>query len=104
MSVFDELQFFTEPSYEKLPLYKTIIGNPMCLLKMKEKAMEGLYDEDSKEKITRDLNLIVKNALQYNMPKDDAYFQAKIFNILGNKTLEYLENCFNPSIPEIVTG
>ena len=44
ITAFDELQFFTEPSYEKLPLYKTIIDTPMCLLKMKEKAMEGLYD------------------------------------------------------------
>ena len=70
----------------------------MCLLKMKEKSQEGLYDEDSAYKITQDLNLIVENALQYNMPKDDAYFQAKILNILGNKALRHLSPCFTPSM------
>ena len=38
------------------------------------------------------------------MPKDDAYFQAKILNILGNKALKYLTECFTPTISEIVTG
>lgn len=62
----------------------------MCLLKMKDKANEGYYDEKSFEKISTDLNLIIFNALQYNMPKDDAYFQAKILKIMGNRLLEHL--------------
>ena len=51
ITTFDELQFFTEPSYEKLPLYSTIIDRPMCLLKMKEKAMNGEYDFEGEKKI-----------------------------------------------------
>ncbi len=57
---------------------------------MKDKANDGSYDENSYEKITKDLNLIIYNALQYNMPKDDAYFQAKILKIMGNRILQQL--------------
>lgn len=52
LCVFDELQFFTDPSYEKLPRYSSIIDHPMCLNKMKEKSLEGFYDENPEEFIS----------------------------------------------------
>ena len=36
------------------------------------------------------------------MPKDSAYFQAKILNILGNKALKMLSPWFTPSIRELL--
>lgn len=54
--------------------------------------------------MTADLNLIVSNALQYNMPKDPAYFQAKILKIMCERALEELNECFYPQTQDIISG
>lgn len=83
ISVFDEAQFFTEPSYLDIPMYSTIISEPMCFQVMKEKCLEGKYDEDPEKTIKNDFQLIISNALKFNMPKDAAHGQAKILKVLG---------------------
>lgn len=49
--------------------------------------MEGEYDDNPFKKLSSDFNLIVSNALKFNMPKDTAHVQAKILKILGEKAL-----------------
>lgn len=87
ISQFDEFQFFTEPSYDKIPFYHQVISHPMCFSKMKEFAEQGAYDEDPYKSTESDFQLIVKNALEFNMPKDSAHFQAKILKIMGELAL-----------------
>jgi hypothetical protein len=49
--------------------------------------LEGQYDSSPYKSIYFDFNLIVNNALKFNMPKDPAHVQAKILKILGEKAL-----------------
>ena len=42
----------------------------MCILQMREKAIEGAYDRNPYELIKADLELLVRNAMTFNMPKD----------------------------------
>jgi hypothetical protein len=37
---------------------------------MREKAIEGAYDRNPYELIKADLELLVRNAMNFNMPKD----------------------------------
>lgn len=55
----------------------------MCFQVMKQKAHQGKYDDDPIRKINADFQLIISNALKFNMPKDPAHVQAKILKILG---------------------
>jgi hypothetical protein len=34
----------------------------------------------------KDFDLLISNALKYNMPKDQPHYQAKLLNILGRFT------------------
>lgn len=54
---------------------------------MKEKVVEGAYDEKPYELIKADLELLVDNALKFNMPKDEPHYRAKILLIVGSKFL-----------------
>lgn len=63
----------------------------MCLLIMREKILEGAYDCNSFETIRKDFELIVKNALTFNMPHDDAYYRAKILYIVGLRFLNHVK-------------
>lgn len=60
----------------------------MCLFQMREKAVEGKYDSDPYLLITNDLELLVRNAMTFNMPKDEAHYRAKVLLVLGSKFLE----------------
>jgi hypothetical protein len=55
---------------------------------MREKAIDGFYDKKSYENIKGDLELLVKNAMIFNMPKDEAHYRAKILLVVGTKFLE----------------
>lgn len=60
----------------------------MCFKKMYERCLEGAYDESPKESLMRDFELIISNAVKYNMPKDQPHYQARILNILGHHAIE----------------
>ncbi len=92
LSVFDEYQYFIGSDYEEIVDYKYVIGNPICFKKMVERCHEGLYDEGSWEGIRKDFQLIISNALKYNMPKDQPHYQARILNILGEQVLNKFKN------------
>ena len=47
-----------------------MITNPLCIYQMREKVVDGKYDNDTYNLIREDLELVVKNALTFNMPKD----------------------------------
>lgn len=68
----------------------------MCFTVMKEKSMQGLYDDNALQNITFDFNLIINNALKFNMPQDPAHVQAKILKVLGEKALEKYQPLFTP--------
>ena len=104
LSVFDEFQYFTEPTYEKIPFYHQIIANPMCFGKMKELAQDGTYDYEPFKRIEKDFQLLVSNALKFNMPKEMAHVQAKILKILGEKGLKKFKECFEPDLRELLSG
>lgn len=70
LKFFDEFQYFYEPDYEELIGYREAIRTPICIHQMREKAIEGAYDEQPYELIRGDLELLVKNAMTFNMPKD----------------------------------
>lgn len=59
----------------------------MCFSIMKEKAIQGQYDHNAFRQLSSDFNLIISNALKFNMPQDPAHVQAKILKILGEKAL-----------------
>ena len=83
ISIFDEYQYFISSDYEDILDYKYVIANPMCFRKMYERCYEGCYDVNTLIEIKRDFELIVSNALKYNMPKDQPHYQARILNVLG---------------------
>lgn len=58
---------------------------------MREKALEGAYDRNPYELIRADLELLVKNAMTFNMPKDEAHYRAKILLVVGTKYLEFFK-------------
>lgn len=104
LSKFDEPQFFTEPTYEKIPFYDQVISHPMCFAKMREFAESGDYDDEPFKKTEAHFQLIVKNALEFNMPKDQAHFFAKILKVVGEMFLERFKDCFMPNIKDLLTG
>jgi len=60
----------------------------MCFQIMKEKCLQGKYDVNPFKMIESHFQLIISNALKFNMPKDAAHGQAKILKILGEKALD----------------
>jgi hypothetical protein len=83
--------YFYDAEYEEFFGYD-VISTPMCLLKMREKVSEGAYDDSPYSLIKQDLELLVNNALQYNMPKDEPHYRAKILLIVGLKFLEHIQD------------
>ena len=59
---------------------------------MYERCLEGAYDQDTKEAISKDFHLLISNALKYNMPKDQPHYQARILKILGQHTIEKFDH------------
>ena len=104
LSQFDELQFFTDATYEKIPFYDQVISHPMCFSKMREFAQAGDYDDEPFKKIEAHFQLIVKNALEFNMPKDPAHFYAKVLKVNGEIFLQRFKECFMPNIKDLLTG
>ena len=41
----------------------------MCFTQMIDQCKQGYYDTNSLELIQKDVNLIISNAMEYNMPK-----------------------------------
>lgn len=68
----------------------------MCFTVMKEKSLQGLYDVNALQCITSDFNLIINNALKFNMPQDPAHVQAKILKVLGEKAISKYSPLFKP--------
>ena len=64
----------------------------MCFRKMYERCHEGAYDDNTKETLMKDFDLLVSNALKYNMPKDQPHYQARILNILGSYAIEKFDS------------
>lgn len=89
LAKFDEYSFFVDPAYDTLIDYLDIIEHPMSFKKMTERCVQGFYDTDSRQKIEEDFNLIVSNALKYNMPKDLPHKSAKIMKIMGDTALDH---------------
>jgi hypothetical protein len=56
---------------------------------MREKALEGAYDRHPYDLMKADLELLVKNAMTFNMPKDEAHYRAKILLVVGIRYLEF---------------
>jgi hypothetical protein len=59
----------------------------MCIFGMREKAADGWYDKNPYELLLADLELIVKNAMTFNMPKDEPHYRSKLLLIVGSKFL-----------------
>lgn len=70
LKCFDEYQYFYDAEYEDITGYSEVITNPLCIYQMREKVVDGKYDNDTYNLIREDLELVVKNALTFNMPKD----------------------------------
>lgn len=68
-----------------------VVKTPMCFRKMYERCLEGAYDQCTLQRVLDDFQLIVSNALKYNMPKDQPHYQARILNILGRHALSKLQ-------------
>ena len=64
----------------------------MCLFGMREKVVEGAYDTNPSQLIKEDLELIVQNAMSFNMPKDEPHYRARILLICGLKFLEEMKS------------
>lgn len=88
----DEWQYFWEPKYDELTDYRRVIKEPLCLLTMRDRVGEGRYDWKGYELLKEDLGLIVRNALVYNMPHDNAYFQAKVLFITGSLLIDRMRS------------
>jgi hypothetical protein len=104
LAVFDEYQYFIGSDYEEILDYKYVIANPMCFRKMYERCHEGWYDENSKENLQKDFELIRSNALKYNMPKDQPHYQARILNILGSYAIDKFHNILECSEEDLIKG
>lgn len=66
--------------------YAKIIKKPIDLLKVKEKLVDGGYDEISQ--VDEDVKLIVSNALRYNAPTDAVAIAAQQFGQLWAEKLK----------------
>ncbi len=60
----------------------------MCFMTMKDNICLGKYDRDGYDRIYEDLYRLVRNALSFNMPQDDAYYRAKVIYIIGSLFLK----------------
>ena len=54
---------------------------------MRIRATDGHYDENTYAKILDDITLISKNAMIFNMPKDEPHYRAKIMLIICKRYL-----------------
>ncbi len=90
LKIFDEYEYFEDPDYESIEGYGEIIKEPMCFLAMREKAVQGYYNEQTYEKLLRDVCLISNNAMTFNMPKEEVHYQAKILIIMASHFLSKL--------------
>jgi predicted nucleotidyltransferase len=59
---------------------------------MREKSLEGAYDTHSYELMKADLELLVRNAMTFNMPKDEAHYRAKILLVVGTRYLNFFKD------------
>jgi predicted nucleotidyltransferase len=59
---------------------------------MREKSLEGAYDTNSYELMKADLELLVRNAMTFNMPKDEAHYRAKILLVVGTRYLNFFKD------------
>jgi hypothetical protein len=55
LRVFDEYQYFYDAEYEDIFGYTEVIAEPMCIFRMREKAVEGAYDGNTYHLIREDL-------------------------------------------------
>lgn len=90
LKMFDEYQFYYEPTYEEIIGYRETIKQPMCLFAMAEKIIAGSYDEAPYHGLVSDLELITSNAMTFNMPKDEVYYRAKVLLVIGKRYLEVM--------------
>lgn len=54
--------------------------------------------------IEKEFQLIISNALKFNMPKDAAHGQAKILKVLGEKALDKFKPFFDTDLTSIISG
>ncbi len=40
----------------------------------------------------KDFDMLISNALKYNMPKDQPHYQARLLNVLGKFTFEKIKD------------
>lgn len=67
---------------------------------MSEKCIDGLYDDNIQkdksytpyELMMKDFDLLINNALKYNMPKDQPHYQARLLNVMGKFTFHRLRD------------
>lgn len=71
---------------------------------MREKALEGAYDTRAHELIRNDLELLVRNAMTFNMPKDEAHYRAKILLVVGTRYLDYFKDLLDCSEEYLVNN
>lgn len=71
---------------------------------MREKAADGTYDDNPYVLMKEDLELIVQNAITFNMPKEDPHYRAKILLIVGSKFLESVKELLECSEAFIING
>ena len=69
---------------------------------MRALCVEGRYDNNPYELLLQDFNLLIDNALKYNMPKDQPHYQAKILNVTGSWAFIYFKEVILCSDEEII--
>lgn len=103
MIKFDEFGYFNESVSETLIDYKDIIAKPMCFSQMIEQCRAGMYDSNSFELVQRDVDLIISNAMEYNMPKDLCHYSARVLKLMMIQFFNFFKPFFELTPTTLIT-
>jgi hypothetical protein len=54
--------------------------------------MSGQYDNSAYEEFCKDIELIAKNAMTFNMPREEVHFRAKLLLIVSFQFLKMFKD------------
>jgi hypothetical protein len=64
---------------------------------MIKRCENGIYDTNSFSSVKKDVDLIVANAMEYNMPKDHVHYSARVLHIMSIQFFNFFKDSFEIS-------